>query len=150
MKIEYKIGNLIEASEFCILHGCNAQGRMGSGVAKTIRSKFPEEYIKEYNLNGLHLGQVIWADSNGKLIANGITQEFYGYNKNTYIDYNAINRVMWTVHDAAVALNFDVAMPLIGAGLGGGSWKKISEIIENMFTDIVPVVYTLDGKIPVT
>ena len=151
MKIQYKVGDLIKAPEVCLLHGCNAQGRMGSGVAKAIRAAFPEaydEYRKAYEHSGLQIGNVIWAESNGKLIANGITQEFYGYDNKTYIDYNAINRVMETVHEAAIKSNFDVAMPLIGSKLGGGSWKKISAIIENVFIDIVPVVYTLDGVIP--
>ena len=151
MKIEYKHGDLIKAPEFCLLHGCNAQGRMGSGVAKAIRTAFPEayeEYRKKYKDNGLQVGEVVWAESNNKLIANGITQEFYGYDNKTYIDYDAINRVMETVHEAAKTYDFDVAMPLIGSKLGGGSWKKISGIIENVFTDIVPIVYTLDGIIP--
>lgn len=153
MKIQYKTGNLIEADEYCLVHGCNAQGRMGSGVAKAIRAYYPaayDAYRDEYDRNGLIVGDVIWALSNGKLIANGITQEFYGYDNNTYIDYDAINRVMENVHGTASELEFSVALPLIGAGLGGGSWKKISEIIENIFTDVIPVVYTLDGTIPST
>ncbi|KKN21826.1 hypothetical protein LCGC14_0921300, partial [marine sediment metagenome] len=34
------------------------------------------------------------------------------------------------------------------AGLGGGSWKKISSIIEDKFAIVIPIVYTLDDKIP--
>ncbi len=35
--ITYKQGDLMKASETYIAHGCNAQGVMGSGVAKAIR-----------------------------------------------------------------------------------------------------------------
>ena len=153
MKIKYVTGDLIHADELCLLQGCNAQGRMGSGVAKSIRKHYPEaytEYRKEYETNGLQLGTVVWAESKGKLIANGITQDRYGYDNNVYIDYNAINRVMEQVHHNAASEGFDVAMPLLGAGLGGGSWKKISGIIEQNFTDVEPVVYILDGIIPTT
>lgn len=152
MKIRYKTGNALEADELCILHGCNAQGGMGSGIAKAIRANFPEAYIeyrKEYETNGLQLGSIVWAESNGKLIANGITQEFYGRDNKCYIDYNAINKVMEQVHHNASTEGFGVVMPLIGAGLGGGSWKKIAGIIEQNFTDVEPVVYILDGIIPI-
>ena len=151
MKIEYKTGNIVTATELCLVHGCNAQGKMGSGVAKAIRYHFPEayeEYKKAYDTGGLQLGEVIWAESNGKLIANGITQQYYGYDNNRYIDYDAINKVMEAVHREAATEGFDVAMPLIGAGLGGGSWKQIVGIIEQNFTKIRPVVYVLDGIIP--
>ena len=151
MKIQYKTGNALDTNELCIVHGCNAQGRMGSGIAKAIRANFPEAYIeyrKEYETNGLQLGSIVWAESNGKLIANGITQEFYGRDNKCYIDYNAINKVMEQVHHNAFTEGFGVAMPLIGAGLGGGSWKKIAGIIEQNFTEIEPVVYILDGIIP--
>lgn len=151
MKIRYVTGSLVDAGELCLVHGCNAQGRMRSGVAKVIRQRYPEayaEYMKTYNTVGLSAGDVIWAESKGKLIANGITQEYYGYDNKRYIDYDAINRVMESVHREAALENFGVAMPLIGAGLGGGSWKHIVDIIEQNFTDVEPVVYTLDGIIP--
>ena len=39
MKIIYKQGDLLEAEEVVIVHGCNAQGVVGSGVALAIRNK---------------------------------------------------------------------------------------------------------------
>ena len=151
MKIKYVTGSLLDCIELCVLHGCNEQKKMRSGIAKAIREKYPEAYIEyanAYDTMGLHLGDVIWAESGGKLIANGITQEYYGYDNKRYIDYDAINRVMSTVHKEAMLENFSVAMPLIGSGLGGGSWKQIVSIIEQNFTEIEPVVYILDGIIP--
>lgn len=32
--IQYKTGNLLDTPDSYIVHGCNAQGVMGSGVAK--------------------------------------------------------------------------------------------------------------------
>lgn len=151
MKIRYVTGSLVEADELCLVHGCNAQGKMGSGVAKAIREQFPDAYtayMKAHETNGLTLGDTIWAESRDKLIANGITQQYYGYDNKRYIDYDAINRVMETVHEQAAIEKFGVAMPLIGSGLGGGSWKQVASIIERNFTDVEPVVYILDGIIP--
>ncbi|ESQ88967.1 hypothetical protein ABAC460_14395 [Asticcacaulis sp. AC460] len=41
MKIIYKTGDLLEAPERVICHGCNAQGVMGSGIAVPIRNRYP-------------------------------------------------------------------------------------------------------------
>lgn len=152
MEIIYLIGDLLESPYRLILHGCNAQGIMGSGVAKVIRKKYPqafEEYYAAYNKEMLRLGNVIFADCEDKIIANGITQEYYGRNGECFVSYEAINNVVEETHNYALRHDMEyVAMPLIGAGLGGGSWKKISSIIEDKFINVVPVVYTLDGNIP--
>ena len=127
---------------------------MGSGVAKEIRAKHPKAYEEYHKYCLSHepkdiLGDVVWVESNGKLIANGITQPSYGYDKSRYVDYEAINKVMDTVHREAHLSGIEyVTMPFIGAGLGGGSWNKISGIIESAFVNVIPVVYTLDGIIP--
>jgi len=152
MIITYVIGDLLESPYRLILHGCNAQGVMGSGIAKQIRKKYPqafEEYYAAYEKDMLWLGDVIFADCEDKIIANGITQQYYGRGGKCFVSYEAINNVMEDTHDYALKHGLEyVAMPLIGAGLGGGSWKKISSIIEDKFAIVIPIVYTLDDKIP--
>ena len=37
--------NITEVTQGVIVHGCNAQGVMGSGVAKQLRAKYPEIYV---------------------------------------------------------------------------------------------------------
>ena len=38
---------------------------------------------------------------------------------------------------------YEIGLPLIGAGLGGGNWNIISSIIEEELTKIKPIVFTL-------
>lgn len=153
MKIRYETGNLLESSCKIIVHGANARGVMNSGVAKAIRSECPhayEVYRTKYIAEGLTMGEVIFVPCGNRVIANAITQEFYG-SKGVFVDYDAINTVMGEVNDFAWKKEIkEVGLPLIGAGLGGGSWKRISEIIEEQFVDVRPIVYTLDGIIPTT
>ena len=66
MKIEYRKGDLLKTEIPYIAHGCNAQGVMGSGVAKVIREKWPlafqvywEDYIEASN-SGSGLGGGDW------------------------------------------------------------------------------------------
>lgn len=40
----YRIGNLLNAPQKVIAHQVNCQGKMGSGVAKVIRDKYPKVY----------------------------------------------------------------------------------------------------------
>jgi O-acetyl-ADP-ribose deacetylase (regulator of RNase III) len=149
--LEYKVGNLIEATESIIAHGCNAQGKMNSGVAKAIRKRWPGAFSKYETAyirqgNELNLGQIVWynEEETGKFIANCITQKNYGYDGKSYVDYGAIAKCMANLDfEARFSLIHRVAMPKIGAGLGGGDWKKISKIIEDTFTYATPVVYVL-------
>lgn len=150
MKIIYKTGDLLSCTEPWILHGCNAQGVMGSGVAKLIKDKYPsayQAYMASIPLNGMELGRVTYAEQmDGKIILNGITQEYYGrISERCYVDYQAITDVIWLVNKHAYHQKdiISVAMPKIGAGLGGGDWEIISGIIEAYSTNFQPVVYEL-------
>lgn len=41
MKIIYKKGSFLDGDERFKMHGCNAQGVMGSGAALEVKMKFP-------------------------------------------------------------------------------------------------------------
>ena len=160
MKIIYKKGNLIHATETIIAHGCNAQGKMKSGVAKDIRNAFPEAYdayITHLELNKRTkadvLGSIAWAVHGyglpglEKVIANMITQRYYGRDPDmVYVDYDAIRSCMKRLNKKAKEFTVAphcVAMPMIGAGLGRGDWDQIEAIIEEESTNFQPVVYQL-------
>jgi O-acetyl-ADP-ribose deacetylase (regulator of RNase III) len=153
MKIQYIQGDLFETSIKVIVHGCNAQGVMGSGVAKIIREKYPRAYNRyslEYKYeNRLDLGKIITVPcpdhsnpNSVRVIVNAITQEFYGYDGRKYVSYDAIASVMSKIDKMFDVYGITkVAMPKIGAGLAGGDWNVISAIIESEMKNIQPVVY---------
>ena len=158
MDIIYKKGDLLQCEENIIVHGCNRQGVMGSGVAKLIKAKYPSAFDIYYEAvkSGEHLGSSSFAaQDDGKLIINALTQEYYGRMEGVvYVDYVAIRAVMkdlnWFAEQVASedqpheGYYLAIAMPKIGAGLGGGSWDIIAHIIEEESTSFQPVVYTLD------
>lgn len=153
----YKTGDLMVAPEPIIVHGCNAQGVMGSGVAKAVKSTYPgayKMYRDAYETSGLELGQVIWNwvfypndDSPTRLVANAITQEFYGRDNKRYVDYEAIKTAFGEIALVARDVFPDdpkcVAIPKIGAGFGGGDWNTIAGIIETSMKDFTVAVYDL-------
>jgi len=154
MQIRYVMGDLMTATEPVIVHGCNARGIMGSGVAKAIRDRYPhayEKYRDRYLNHGLHLGECIWVECGDHVIVNAITQESFGSDPNVqYVFYDAISQVMREINSHRIfAEDNRVAMPLIGAGRGGGSWPHIASIIESELTLVQPVVYhRAEDKIP--
>lgn len=159
MDIIYKHGDLMKATERFIVHGCNAQGVMGSGVAKLIRDKYPQaynEYVDAHRTNGLLVGQTIWVNTHPHAIINAITQEFYGRDENVvYASYDGIRAAFNQINATAGMPESDafgkvdaVALPLIGAGLANGRWSIISKIIEEEATNFQPVVYLVDGIVP--
>ena len=142
--IEYVKGNLLDVQSGIIVHGCNAQGVMGSGVALAVKNKYPEcfeEYKTEYVQYGLNLGDIIWWNndldgtknlsvSSMLFIANAITQQNYGTDRR-HVNYWAIANVFKEVIRQATNTKSVVHFPKIGAGLGGGRWEIIEEIIND-------------------
>ncbi len=138
-----KFGDILSVDEGIIVQGCNAQGVMGSGIARAIRSKYPEVY-EEYvlaiqgapNDKKVLLGSanVVKIQSKKNLhVVNGITQEYYGNDGRKYVSYAAIYSVFAQVYMMAKSKGLPVHYPMIGAGLGGGDWAVISEIIDTVF-----------------
>lgn len=160
MQITYRRGDLITAAENLIIHGCNAQGQMGAGVALAIRLRMPfayNAYLAAFKSRGLTLGDVIWAIDVGHgrpmIVGNAITQKFYG-SGSLFVNYDAVLMCIQRVNDfvrrshetiqiAGMPRIEAVGMPMIGAGLGGGDWGEISAIIEAESHDFTPVVYQL-------
>ena len=150
--LTYKKGDLLEAEERYIAHGCNAQGVMGSGVAKALRDKWPEvfnQYRRLYEVAGLDLGfvQGVLVENN-KTVLNAITQDRYGTDRR-HADYEAIAKCFGNINSLISGLEDPehrvVAIPMIGAGLAGGDWMVIEQIIVSETPDIDVVVYQLEG-----
>lgn len=153
MPIKYVTGDVVEAFKRgevdVLVHGCNACGVMGSGIAKQIKDEFPwaydayKKFEKEY---GLSLGT--WSyqfhPMNNKLqgVINLITQDKYLPRDTRHFSYDYFSNSMTSLSNQFT--NKIIAMPKIGAGLGGGDWKIIEAIIESAFQDREVLVYTLE------
>ena len=143
--ITYKTGSLLDASETYIAHGCNCQGKMGAGVAKLIRDKWPivfEDYIQHDKSMGLRPGDttVTQLDDN-KFVINLMTQEYYGTDGKQYVSYEAVRDCFHTVKKLIGGNS--LAIPKIGSGLAGGDWDTIAKIIEEEMGDTPVSVYVL-------
>lgn len=127
-------GDLLEQTTGIIAHGCNMQGVMGSGIAKQIKEKYPSSFQAYRNLftfRGLKGGTVFFYDeSTDLIIANAITQEFYGTDKR-YVNYAWLVTAFMSILAAAKSQGMTVKFPMIGAGLAGGDWNIIEQLIND-------------------
>lgn len=133
-------GSALSPRNGIIVHGCNAQGVMGSGFADSVKQMYPgafRVYRQAYEKNGLRLGEVHYyrhpaeLDGSQVIIANAITQQYYGRNKNIiYVDYPAISTCFDSVAKLARETGLPVHFPLIGCGLANGAWSEVAARIE--------------------
>jgi len=143
MKIVTKVGNLLDVTKGHIVHGCNAQGIMGAGVALAVKRKYPAafaDYRNIYEESGLELGvSYPYCPTTDLVIWNAITQDGYGKTARN-CSYDAIQTCFEDINNAIIGfdeIKKEIHIPMIGAGLGNGNWEIIREIIEQTVT--VPV-----------
>jgi O-acetyl-ADP-ribose deacetylase (regulator of RNase III) len=120
-------------------HGCNCQGSMGAGIAKGFRERYPRMY-EEYRARckaeprRFNLGDAwLWRDEKRPWVFNLGTQETYWRGR---ASYEALEQSLQRMRELAGAEGLkSIAMPRIGVGYGGLSWKKVRSIIERIFGD---------------
>ena len=154
----HRFGDLLEAKERVIIHGCNCYHKMGAGVAKQIKEKWPEAYDADLRtpLGPEKLGD--WSEyttPEGKTIVNFYTQDRYG---KVYYESGLIRRDLFEydfffegMKNLVVWFDGvqDIAMPRIGAGLAGGNWLKIEYLLNEVNKEVSPsyrknfIVYNL-------
>ncbi|MGL5071451.1 MAG: macro domain-containing protein, partial [Aeromonas salmonicida] len=118
-----------------IVHGCNCFGVMDGGIAKRIKSIFPEAYavdlrtrradiekLGDYSVVKIIRGEVSF------YLVNAYTQYDHQDAQHIHVSYNAIRKVFEKIGNDFNG--FSIAYPKIGAGLGGGDWNVIKEIIN--------------------
>ena len=126
---------LAQKSEFdVIIHGCNCFCTMGAGIAKQIRQVFPDAYAADLatesgdrsKLGGYSKAK-IKTDSGDLYVINAYTQFHYA-GSGILADYDAIQSVFTALKKEFCDKRF--GYPKIGAGLAGGDWQVISQIID--------------------
>ena len=139
--------DLTKSKADIICHQVNCQGKMGSGVAKSIREKFPTVYNmytdicfnKQQVLGNVQIVRLLDIERNtfsNQFIANMFAQNHYGYDGARYTDYEAFYNCLETIkrfakeHYAVKSIAFPYR---IGCDRGGANWKIIFTMIYEVF-----------------
>ena len=143
--LKHTKGNLLDLAEQgkfdIIVHGCNCQNTMGSGIAAEIRERYPDAYDADTrqdqffgaNYRYLKLGnysEVNVYPSSGKFkIINAYTQFNFaprGIDHFEYDSFRVILQKLWHFYG-----NYDFGFPYIGMGLAGGDKLRIIAMLED-------------------
>lgn len=138
--IEYIVGDMLECSANIRCHQVNCKGVMGSGLAKQVKSKYPETFnfyrnlCNKYSANKL-LGSVQFTNCHDDtVLANMFGQDEYAYDGKQHTDYDALDSCISHVYDKAEKHDYSVAFPYkLGCERGGGDWHTVEGIIKKYF-----------------
>lgn len=132
MIIYIKEGNIFKVDGVTsYAHGCNCAGAMGKGIAVQFKTKFPEMY-KIYKqmckTRTYQPGDVYDFDYGKGHVYNLGTQ--VSWKTSAKLEY--IQKALTNMLLCAERYNVKaIAMPAIGAGLGGLKWEDVKKEIEN-------------------
>ncbi|MEM6771095.1 MAG: macro domain-containing protein [Bacteroidota bacterium] len=127
---------LAQAGEFdVIIHGCNCFCTMGAGIAKSIKAVFPEAYAADLTTVkgdegklGTYSSARINLENKSLIIINAYTQYHWRRRRTINADYDAIRAIFRAIKQDFAGQR--IGYPAIGAGLAGGDWAVISQIIN--------------------
>lgn len=151
--MEWIKGDLLEADLDYYCHQVNCQGKMESGIAKSIREKWPVVYVETFNyakrfisISDYLLGLInIVEVEKDKNVINMFAQEYYGYDGRRYTSYDAFWSCLGEIK-TNIPKGSKIGFPKgIGCGLGGANWQVIETMICEMLDDDYKVyIYELE------
>jgi O-acetyl-ADP-ribose deacetylase (regulator of RNase III) len=127
-----------------MIHGCNCFHLMGAGIARSIKSAYPQVFHADLKTplgEPRKLGTYSTFEfSENKKIINMYTQFSPGAN----FEYSALIKAMKTLNKEYKDSKLIFGFPLIGAGIGGGKWPIIKNIIEEYGKDLNIIIVHYD------
>jgi O-acetyl-ADP-ribose deacetylase (regulator of RNase III) len=121
---------------------------MGAGIAAGFKERYPAMYAeyrrrckaepREFNLGDVFL----WQAAGQPAVFNLGTQERYWHAR---ASYEAIETALAAMRREADAVGLtSIAIPRIGTGYGGLSWRKVRVIVERVFGDWAGTLYVYE------
>ena len=113
-------------------HGCNCAGAMGKGIAVSFRKRWPamyEEYRRQCKSGSFKLGDVLVWEEDGDVVFNLGTQQSWTKKAELWAVEKALARM---IREAEARNVREIALPRIGAGLGGLEWMSVRTVLEEL------------------
>lgn len=148
MALYIKQGDLLTADVNYICHQVNCQGKMNSGIAKSIREKWPIIYANYSQLQHSNmLGEIqsVYIYDTGLVVINMFGQYDYGYDGARYTSYDAFWSCLNKIKEI-VPKGSKIGFPgNIGCCRGGANWNVILEMIKEVLAEDFEVyIYFLE------
>jgi O-acetyl-ADP-ribose deacetylase (regulator of RNase III) len=150
-KIKEVNGNLLtlasEGNFDLIMHGCNCFNTFGAGIALQIKNLYPSAYLVDcettkgdINKLGNFTKSIQFTNEGEEFTIINAYSQFDFHKENRPFDYEAFSLICQKINHLYPKMS--IGIPQIGAGLGGGNWENIKEIItEELSSMKVTIVY---------
>lgn len=144
--IHYVEGNLFESKAEALVNAVNTVGVMGKGIAMQFKTHFPvnyKVYAKACKQNELEIGKLLVVNDKSelygeKLIVNFPTKmDWKNPSQYEFIERGLIALVEWITTQQIRS----IAVPALGAGLGGLDWREVKLLLEKYLQNIACEVY---------
>lgn len=134
-----------------IAHGANCKNIMGGGIAKQIKDEFlPALYadsdylLDDYHRLGNYSSCLIPLDDKG-------LKHLEVFNLYTQVGLGAcfnLSALDIALHKLSrdLPMKYNLGLPQIGCGIGGGNWEEVKQVIESHTFKINITVVIYDGK----
>ncbi|MEG2802652.1 macro domain-containing protein [Stenotrophomonas sp.] len=131
MPITFETGDLFATSGLgAYAHGCNCAGAMGKGIAVAFRARWPAMYAAyrgRCKAKAFQLGDVFVWEASDAVVFNLGTQPHWTTPAEAWAVRQAVADMIRLAEDRHIAT---IALPRIGAGLGGLEWGTVRAMLE--------------------
>lgn len=133
-----------------IMHCCNDKDAWGAGFVVAL-NRVSKEPKRAYHQMRKKLGNISLAQVNDNTyVFNIVGQQGYGRKKKQYVKYNALRKGFSSIAKELTELQqstkntLSVHAPRLGAGLAGGEWAVIEQMIKEEIVEQGFDVYIYD------
>ncbi|GAC1351216.1 MAG: macro domain-containing protein [Polyangiales bacterium] len=153
--IQFGTGNLFDARVDALVNTVNTVGVMGKGLALQFKKAFPansKAYEAACTRGEVQIGKMFVFDAGGivrpRYIINFPTKKHWrAPSKLEYVEQGLADLIV-VIRDRQIG---SIAIPPLGAGLGGLDWSKVRALIErtlSTLTDVEVLVFEPTGAPP--
>lgn len=138
--IEYKTGDIFAENAEAIVNNVNCVGVMGRGIALQFKSRFPENfraYANACKRNEVQPGRMFvfktGEPTNPRYIVNFPTKRHWQDKSRIEDIESGLKSLVEEIIDRNIS---SIAIPPLGAGLGGLNWDDVAPRIETELRDL--------------
>lgn len=141
--IKFVTGNILDAKVDALVNTVNTAGVMGKGLALQFKKAFPancKAYEAAAKAGSIEIGKMFVFEAGGivlpRYIINFPTKRHWrGASKLDYIE-SGLRDLVNIIRERKIR---SIAVPPLGAGLGGLAWLDVRPLIERALTDVADV-----------
>jgi O-acetyl-ADP-ribose deacetylase (regulator of RNase III) len=140
--LQYRSGNLLDASAEALVNTVNEVGVMGKGIALMFKERFPESsraYMEAGKAGQVRVGRMFVTPTNElfpKWVIHFPTKKHWRHPAKVQWVQDGLKDLVKVIREYRIA---SIALPPLGCGNGGLNWSDVRSLIEEALEDLQDV-----------